>query len=91
MGAKEKKLSLEHTSGHRWLMKYSWFIREELSAYKAQVIHSAKHLSQEHTGFAFIKQIAHWLPIWHLSRSDNNLSIFSRSLYRSIYQTPATD
>ena len=39
-------------------MKYSRFIREELSAYKAHVTHSAKHLSQEHTGFDFIKQIA---------------------------------
>ena len=36
-------------------MKYSWFIREELSAYKAHVTDSAKHLSQEHTGFSFIK------------------------------------
>ena len=42
-------------------MKFGGFIREELSAYKAHVTHSAKHLSQEHTGFAFIKQIAHRL------------------------------
>ena len=40
-------------------MKYSWFIREVLSAYKAHVTHSAKHLSQEHTGSCFYKNKFH--------------------------------
>ena len=38
-------------------MKFGGFIREELSAYKAHVTLSAKHLSQEHTGFASINKL----------------------------------
>ena len=38
-------------------MKFGGFIHEELSAYKAHVTLSAKHLSQEHTGFASINKL----------------------------------
>ncbi len=38
-------------------MKFGGFIREELSAYKAHVTLSAKHLSQEHTGFTSINKL----------------------------------
>ena len=49
-------------------MKYSWFIREELSAYKAHVTHSAKHLSQEHTGSCFYKNKFHnGFKNWYLA------------------------
>ena len=54
-----KKTFTRFARGYRWLMKYSWFIREELSAYKAHVTHSAKHLSQEHTGSCFYKNKFH--------------------------------
>ena len=46
-------------------MKFGWFIREELSAYKAHVTLSAKHLSQEHTGFAFINKLHR--GFWHVA------------------------